>query len=82
MRTGSQLAARIEGASVSVVEAALLKDRVGDVFDAYVIDVRENDPTAGTVHLCDPAVVARVRGGSVRLAEADVERHTLLFAPA
>ncbi|MFF3558484.1 RNB domain-containing ribonuclease [Streptomyces sp. NPDC002574] len=92
MRTGSQLASRIEGASVSIVEAALLEDRVGEVFDAYVIDVRENDPTAGTVHLRDPAVVARVRGGDtplalgeplrVRLTEADVARHTLLFAPA
>ncbi|MFF7213686.1 RNB domain-containing ribonuclease [Streptomyces sp. NPDC008238] len=92
MRGGSHLAGTLESASVDLVEAALLKDRVGEVFEAYVIDVKDADPTAGTVHLRDPAVVGRVRGGTaplplgeplpVRLTQADPGRHTVLFTPA
>lgn len=92
MRGGSQSAGAIESASLDLVEAAVLKDRVGEVFDAYVIDIKGSDPTSGTVHLCDPAVVAHVRGGTaplplgeplpVRLTQADPGRRTVLFTPA
>ncbi|WP_431961213.1 RNB domain-containing ribonuclease [Actinacidiphila sp. bgisy160] len=93
MRGGSQFAGTIESASLDLIEAALLKDRVvGEVFDAFVIDIRDSDPTSGTVHLRDPAVIAHVRGGTaplplgeplpVRLTQADPGRHTVLFTPA
>ncbi|MFE0737955.1 RNB domain-containing ribonuclease [Streptomyces sp. NPDC058855] len=92
MATGTRRASAVERESVDVIEAALLSGRIGEVFDAYVIDVKEREPAVGTVHLEDPAVVARVAGGTaplplgewlrVRLAEADPGRAKVLFAPA
>ncbi|MEU5216328.1 RNB domain-containing ribonuclease [Streptomyces sp. NPDC020807] len=92
MAAGSRRANTVERESVDIVEAALLRDRVGEVFDAYVIDVKEREPAVGTVHLDDPAVVARIAGGAarlplgewvrVRLAEADPGSAKVLFAPA
>lgn len=91
MAAGSRRANAVERESVDIVEAALLKERVGEVFDAYVIDVKEREPAVGTVHLEDPAVVARIAGGDarlplgewlrVRLAEADPGSAKVLFAP-
>ncbi|MDV9190064.1 RNB domain-containing ribonuclease [Streptomyces sp. SR27] len=92
MAAGSRRANTVERESVDIVEAALLRERVGEVFDAYVIDVKEREPAVGTVHLDDPAVVARIEGGTarlplgewlrVRLAEADPGTAKVLFAPA
>ncbi|GGU84653.1 ribonuclease R [Streptomyces litmocidini] len=92
MATGARRANAVERESVDIVEAALLKERIGEVFDAYVIDVKEREPAVGTVHLEDPAVVARIEGGGtglplgewlrVRLAEADPGTAKVLFAPA
>ncbi|MCX5382764.1 RNB domain-containing ribonuclease [Streptomyces sp. NBC_00083] len=91
MAQGTSRANTVERESVDIVEAALLKDRVGEVFDATVVDVREQQPTVGTVHLTDPAVVARVEGGGdlplgerlrVRLTQADPGTAKVLFAPA
>ncbi|MFE0643825.1 RNB domain-containing ribonuclease [Streptomyces sp. NPDC058877] len=92
MATGARRANTVERESVDIVEAALLKDRIGEIFDAYVIDVKEREPSVGTVHLEDPAVVARIAGGQtelplgerlrVKLTEADPGRAKALFAPA
>ncbi|MFF5428318.1 MULTISPECIES: RNB domain-containing ribonuclease [unclassified Streptomyces] len=92
MAMGTRRASAVERESVDVVEAALLGGRIGELFDAYVIDVKEREPSVGTVHLENPAVVARVAGGTaplplgewlrVRLAEADPGRAKVLFAPA
>ncbi|MET7760277.1 RNB domain-containing ribonuclease [Streptomyces sp. NPDC005389] len=92
MAGGSRLANTVERENVDIVEAALLRERVGEIFDAYVIDVKEREPAVGTVHLDDPAVVARIAGGEsrlplgewlrVRLAEADPGTAKVLFAPA
>ncbi|MFF9864158.1 RNB domain-containing ribonuclease [Streptomyces sp. NPDC013953] len=92
MAAGSRRAGTVERECVDIVEAALLADRVGEVFDAYVIDVHDRDPSVGTVHLEDPAVVGRVEGGTrelplgerlrVRLTRADPGREKVLFAPA
>ncbi|MEU0402395.1 RNB domain-containing ribonuclease [Streptomyces sp. NPDC006197] len=92
MATGARRANTVERESVDIVEAALLKERVGEIFDAYVIDVKEREPAVGTVHLEDPAVVARIEGGAtrlplgewlrVRLSEADPGTAKVLFAPA
>ncbi|MFE2556117.1 RNB domain-containing ribonuclease [Streptomyces sp. NPDC059352] len=91
MAAGSRRANTVERESVDIVEAALLKERVGEIFEAYVIDVKEREPAVGTVHLEDPAVVARIAGGDarlplgewlrVRLAEADPGSAKVLFAP-
>ncbi|GGT63232.1 MULTISPECIES: RNB domain-containing ribonuclease [Streptomyces] len=92
MAEGSRRANGIERESVDIVEAALLRGRIGETFDAYVIDVEERDAAVGTVHLEDPAVVARIEGGDgrlqlgerlrVRLTQADPGRAKALFAPA
>ncbi|MFF0478620.1 RNB domain-containing ribonuclease [Streptomyces sp. NPDC004284] len=92
MAGGARRANTVERESVDIVEAALLKERVGEIFDAYVIDVKEREPAVGTVHLEDPAVVARIEGGEaklplgewlrVRLSEADPGTAKVLFAPA
>lgn len=92
MADGTRRANTVERDCVDLVEAALLKDRIGAVFDAYVVDVKEQDPTTGTVHIDDPAVVARIEGGStslplgerlrVRLTQADPGSSKVLFAPA
>jgi exoribonuclease R len=92
MAEGARRANTVERECVDLVEAALLKERVGEVFDAFVVDVREDEPTVGTVHLQAPAVVGRIEGGStelplgerlrVRLTQADPGRAKVLFAPA
>ncbi|MFZ3469910.1 RNB domain-containing ribonuclease [Streptomyces sp. 4.24] len=92
MADGTRLANAAEREAVDLVEAALLKDHIGETFDATVIDVREREPLVGTVQLEDPAVVGRVEvpaGGSlplgdrirVRLTEADPGTSKVLFAP-
>ncbi|MFI1655577.1 RNB domain-containing ribonuclease [Streptomyces sp. NPDC020472] len=92
MATGARRANTVERESVDIVEAALLRERIGEIFDAYVIDVKEREPAVGTVHLEDPAVVARIEGGGtklplgewlrVRLSAADPGTAKVLFAPA
>lgn len=92
MADGSRRANTVERECVDLVEAALLKDRVGAVFDAYVVDVKEQNPATGTVHIDDPAIVARIEGGTaalplgqrlrVRLTQADPGSSKVLFAPA
>lgn len=94
MAEGTQHANRVERECVDLIEAALLKDRVGEIFDAFVIDLDEREPGTGTIHLDDPAVVARIQSPPsapdlplghhlrVRLTEADPATSTVLFAPA
>ncbi|MGW6570226.1 RNB domain-containing ribonuclease [Streptomyces sp. NPDC054975] len=47
--------------SMDVVEAALLKDRIGQVFDGFVIDLRDSAGRKAVVHLKDPAVVGTAK---------------------
>ncbi|MEU5434803.1 RNB domain-containing ribonuclease [Streptomyces sp. NPDC020719] len=91
MAEGARKANTVERECVDLVEAALLKDRVGEVFDATVVDVKDGEPATGTVHLTDPAVVARVAGTAplplgerlrVRLTQADPGTSKVRFAPA
>lgn len=92
MADGTRRANTVERECVDLVEAALLKDRVGTVFDAYVVDVKEQEPTTGTIYIDDPAIVARIEGGTaalplgerlrVRLTQADPGSSKVLFAPA
>ncbi len=98
MADGTRLANTVERECVDLVEAAVLKDRVGETFEATVIDVKDQEPLVGTVHLEDPAVVGRIEsaardlplGGRLRLGErlrvrltaADPGTAKILFAPA
>ncbi|MEU7646090.1 RNB domain-containing ribonuclease [Streptomyces huasconensis] len=92
MAEGTRRGNMVERECVDIVEAALLKDRVGELFDAVVVDVKDNEPAVGTVQLTDPAIVARVEGGPaalplgerlrVRLTQADPTAAKVRFAPA
>ncbi|MFF3873561.1 RNB domain-containing ribonuclease [Streptomyces sp. NPDC001978] len=91
MADGSRRAGTVERESVSIVEAALLKDRIGDVFEGCVVEVEDRQPTHGTVQLVSPAVIGHIRGPdplplgehlTVRLVEADPGTTKILFEPA
>lgn len=88
MRTSSDRAARLAAGSLDRVEAALLRDRVGERFSAAVLEVHEGK---ARVQLTDPAVTASCRVGddvwaggtiAVILEAADIATGTVRFAPA
>ncbi len=77
-----------ENAVVNLVEAELLRARVGEQFAGVVVDVDEDDPARGTVVVRAPAVEARVDGEgelplgdevTVVLAEADPVARRVAF---
>ena len=88
MERSNGRAQQFESGIVSAVEAAVLATRVGEVFDAVVVDLHERG--GATVQLREPAVLARCRGDDltlgeelqVRLVEADVMRRVVRFEPA
>ncbi|MBM7167325.1 RNB domain-containing ribonuclease [Streptomyces sp. G44] len=92
MAEGTRRGNTVERECVDIVEAALLKDRVGELFDAVVVDVKDHEPAVGTVQLTTPAIVARVEGGPtalplgerlrVRLTQADPGAAKVRFTPA
>ena len=88
MAAAGRAANAVERSVVDLVEALLLRDRVGETFPAMVIDrVGKRDVE---VQLADPAVRARCDGDglapgdelTVRLAEADPDTRVVRFAPA
>ena len=92
MRASDRLAGSLERAVLDLVEAATLEGRVGEEFDAVVVDDgdgRERDEPSRLVQLTEPAVLARCAGTPglgtelrVRLVEADVARRVVRFEPA
>lgn len=77
-----------ERAVLDLVEAGVLADRVGEVFDGVVVDVDDKDERRGAVVLHDPDVEARIVSSTslplgtavrVRLATADVETRRVEF---
>jgi VacB/RNase II family 3'-5' exoribonuclease len=88
MAASGRRAAAVDRACVDLVEAYLLRDRLGQVFDAVVIDVDERHG-GGQVQLTDPAVIARCDGPlplgeqvTVRLAQADPATREVRFTLA
>jgi exoribonuclease R len=82
-------AGQYEAGIVSIVEAALLESRVGETFEAIVVELHSRRGGA-TVALREPAVTARCSGDDlplggrihVRLTEADVMKRLVRFEPA
>ena len=68
MEGSDRRAHEVERACVDLVEATLLRDRVGEVFQAVVVDVPE-EGDGGLVQLRDPAVRARCQGAPLPLGE-------------
>ncbi len=88
MAHSDEIASRLDHGSIDAVEAAVLRGREGETFDAVVISVR---PTGGggVVQLTDPAVTAEcvgdlVPGTAVRvtLTTADIPSRTVSFTLA
>lgn len=86
MAESDRRAGALERECVELMEAVVLRDAVGERFEAVVVEVRG---TGGTVQLADPAVRAAFDGElplgervQVRLVEADVARRSVRFAPA
>jgi len=87
MAGGDRRAAAFERGCLDLVEAVLLRDRVGEEFEAAVVDVNDGG-RSGVVQLPDPVVRARVDGTDlplgqhvrVRLTEASVAARRVRFA--
>jgi VacB/RNase II family 3'-5' exoribonuclease len=79
MAGSGRRANQYENAIVDLCEAELLHDRVGERFDAVVVDLDEKDKRRGDITIQDPAIEATVTGSrdlplgeevSVELVEA------------
>ncbi|MFC4786511.1 RNB domain-containing ribonuclease [Nocardioides sp. MAHUQ-72] len=88
LQDSGRRAHQYEAAVLDLVEAGVLKDRVGQLFEGVVVDVAEKDGTRGVVTVQDPAIEAPVTSPaplplgeqvSVRLAEADVANRRVAF---
>lgn len=84
MAASDKVANGVERACADAVEAAALEDRVGEVFDAMVVDKREKG--GAVVQIQDPAVLANAEGQNqlgtwvkVKLTEATVATGTVRF---
>jgi exoribonuclease R len=87
MSASDKRANAVDRACTDVVEAAVLVSRVGETFDAVVVDLRESG--GGRVQVIEPAVLGAVSGDvklgaalRVRLVTADVRTRTVQFEPA
>ncbi|UOW00089.1 RNB domain-containing ribonuclease [Agrococcus sp. SCSIO52902] len=86
MQESGQIASRLERESIDAVEIAMLRHRVGEDFDAVVVETRKD---GATVQLLDPPAEAacatsaepgeRIRA---RLVEADLAERRLRFEEA
>jgi exoribonuclease R len=88
LQQSGQRSRRYERAVLDLVEAALLRRRVGETFPAVVVDTEDDDPTRGTVTVAEPAVEAPVRSSrdlpvgvdvTVELVTADVAERRVDF---
>ncbi|MFI6183066.1 RNB domain-containing ribonuclease [Nonomuraea sp. NPDC051191] len=88
MSVTGRRAGAVDRACVDLVEAFLLRERIGQSFEAMVIDVDERRG-GGQVQLVDPAVIARCDGVlplgervTVRLTQADPATREVRFTLA
>jgi len=86
METSNRRAQQYEAGVISTVEAAVLERRVGEEFDAVVVELDEHGGDGGTVQLTEPAVTAHCQGElplgervRVRLVLADVPKRQIRF---
>ncbi|HEU5036541.1 MAG TPA: RNB domain-containing ribonuclease [Nocardioides sp.] len=88
LQTSATRANTYERAVLDLVEAGVLRQRVGQELAGVVVDVDEKDPQRGVVVIQEPAVEARVVSTAplplgtdvtVRLTVADVDTRTVEF---
>ncbi len=84
MRRGDTIANRVDRAAIDLAEAIVLRDRVGEIFDAVVTD---EDDRGERIQVAEPAVVARTTARRVdpgdeirvRLESVDVVERSVAF---
>ena len=89
MQASGRRANAAERAVVDLIEAAILAPRVGEQFDAVIVDV-DDKGRGGVVQLAEPPVIGRLDGRGltlggqvrVRLTAADVDRRRIEFTLA
>jgi exoribonuclease R len=79
MATTGRVANKLERRGADVVEAALMQDRIGEVFDGVVVDLdyprgkpsnaEQNKLQRGQVMISDPAILAKITGEHLELGE-------------
>jgi exoribonuclease R len=90
MRESARRASTYEREVVDLVEAVVLRPRVGETFPGMVVSISADEPTKGEVMVSDPAVEARLQSGTdkplplgqeadVRLTEADPAKRRVRF---
>ncbi len=89
MGESSRRASRYEHAIVDLAEAVQLQSRIGEQFEAAVVELDGRDPASGTVMLHDPATEAPVRSADgqlplgerirVELVQADPTTRRVMF---
>ena len=88
MRDSGRKSHAYENAVLNLVEALTLRSRVGERFEAVVLEVEHDDEREGTVMIREPAVEAPVTSTSplpvgedvtVTLAEADPATRKVRF---
>jgi exoribonuclease R len=92
MKDAGRRASQYEAMVLDLVEAGVLRPRVGESFPGVVTEVDDKDSTRGRVTIQDPAVEARVKAADgtdaplplgtaveVRLAQADVASRSVVF---
>ncbi|MEU3692895.1 RNB domain-containing ribonuclease [Streptomyces narbonensis] len=69
--------------AVDVAEAAVLKNRVGEIFEGTIIntEVENNRPKEGIVHLAEPAVMGKITSGAELVLGASVQAKLTLADP-
>jgi exoribonuclease R len=78
MGAAAQRASAVEHAVIDLVESVLLADRIGEMFDATVVNV---DKDRANVLLRDPAVIAHIDGRGRELGE-DVRLRVVAADPS
>jgi len=85
MERSNRKAQQYEAGIISTIEAAVLQERVGETFEAVVVEVDEHGG-GGTVQLTDPAVTAHSEGElplgervEAKLVLADVAKRQVRF---
>jgi exoribonuclease R len=86
MADGGRRAGAYQRACIDLVEAAVLENRVGEEFQAVVVDIHETKPY-GVVQVDDPAISGRILGDHlplgiavlVRLVEASIAHRKVIF---
>ncbi len=88
LQDSGRRAHQYEAAILDLVEAGVLKDRIGETFEGVVVDVDDRDDKRGTVTIQEPAVEGRVVAASalplgtdvrVRLTTADLSTRKVEF---